>query len=166
MISPMLAPKPPRSRYFNEDRVDLRFKPPVQCRSYKISRLQDNHREIARRLALGETNKSISESLGVSVGMVVYVKGSKVGKDQVGIYRGAMDAETIDLGIKINQFAPIALQLLEDIVAGRGAAGKGASIALRAKVADKAVVRAGYSPVKKISSISTTLTRDDIEAIK
>ena len=155
----------PKSRYFNEDRVDLRFKAPGKHRSFKISKLWDIHREIARRVALGQTNKSIAEELGISTATVGYTKGSKAGEDQIGILRGAMDADTIDLGIQIQKFAPVALKLLEDIVEGTGP-GKDASIALRAKVADKHVDRAGYSPVKKVASVTSHLTKEDIESIK
>lgn len=162
----MLAPKPPKSRYFDESRVDLRFKPPEQTKSYRISKLWDIHREVARRVALGDTNKAIAEALGVSTALVQYTKNSKVGQKQIGILRGAMDADNIDLGIRINKFAPVALQLLEDLIEGKGKIGKDASPALRARYADKQIDRAGYSAVKKIASVSATLTRDDIEAIK
>ena len=97
--------------------------------------------------------------------MVSYTRNSKVAKDQVGILRGAMDADTIDLGIQIQKFAPVALKLLEDIIKGDGD-GKDASIGLRARHADRYLDRAGHSPVKKIATMSTTLTREDIEAIK
>ncbi len=111
MTEPMIG-NMPRSRYFNEDRVDLRFKNPEVNKSYRIAKLWDIHHEITRRIALGERNKDIAAALGISVGMVVYTKNSLAGKQQVGIMRGAMDADTIDLGIKIQKFAPIALKLL------------------------------------------------------
>lgn len=166
------APKFPKSRYFNEDRVDLRFKPPGRTKSFKISKLWDLHREIARRVALGETNKSVAESLGISTSVVGYTKRSKVGKDQIGILRGAMDADNIELGIRINNYAPIALKLLEDTIKGAvitpslGPGEEKVPLGLRVKEAGKHMDRAGYSPVKKIASISTILTRDEIEVIK
>ena len=154
------------NKYSNEERgPDLRFNPPSKPRSFKVSKLWDIHHEICRRVALGESNVSIADALGVSPVMVSYTRNSKVAKDQVGILRGAMDADTIDLGIQIQKFAPVALKLLEDIIKGAGA-GKDASIGLRARHADRYLDRAGYSPVKKIATMSTTLTREDIEAIK
>ena len=152
------------NRYSNEDRgPDLRFNPPDKPRSFKVAKLWDIHHEICRRVALGESNVSIADALGVSAVMVSYTRNSKVAKDQVGILRGAMDANTIDLGIQIQKFAPIALKLLEGIITGEE---KDASIGLRARHADRYLDRAGYSPVKKIATMSTTLTREDIEAIK
>jgi transcriptional regulator with XRE-family HTH domain len=156
----------PANKYFSDERgSDLRFAAPGQCKTFRVSTLWDSHREICRRLALGEKASDIATALGVSKAMVSYTKNSKAAKDQISILRGAMDADTIDLGIRIQKFAPVALQLLEDIIEGHGD-GKDASITLRAHQADKYLDRAGYSPVKKIASISTTLTRADIEAIK
>ena len=156
----MVAP-----RYFDEDRTDLRFKPPAEHKTFKIAKLWDLHREIVRRVALGETNKEIAEALGISVETVRYTKGSRAGQDQLAILRGAMDADTIDLGMRIQKFAPIALELLEKIIRAEGDC-KDASLALRAKHADKYLDRAGYSPVKKIASLNGQLTREDIEDIK
>jgi predicted transcriptional regulator len=116
-------------------------------------------------LALGEKATDIAASLGISKAMVSYTKNSKVAQDQISILRGAMDADTIDLGQKIQKFAPVALQLLEHIIAGQGD-GKEASIRLRANTAERYMDRAGYAPVKKIATMSTTLTREDIDIIK
>lgn len=77
--------------------------------------------------------------------------------------QGAMDADTVDLGIKIQQSAPRALRLIEDIIAGTE---DEASISLRARMADKHLDRAGYSPVKRLQVASAQLTREDIEEIK
>jgi predicted transcriptional regulator len=151
------------NRYFGEDRVDMRFKPPHEHKTFKVAQLWDIHHEIVRRLALGETNVSIAKALGVSEAMVSYTKNSKPCQDKLDIMRGAMDADAIDLGIRINKFAPVALQLLENIITGKE---KDASIGLRARYADRHLDRAGYSPVKKTANVNTTLTRDDIEAIK
>ena len=154
------------NRYFSEDRSgDLRFAAPGQCKTFRISTLWDSHREICRRLALGEKATDIAQALGVTPAMISYTRNSKAAKDQIAILRGAMDADTIDLGIRIQKFAPIALQLLEDIIEGNGD-GKDASITIRAHHADKYLDRAGYSPIKKVATIGTLLTREDIEAIK
>jgi hypothetical protein len=63
---------------------------------------------------------------------------------------------------RIQDFAPTALDVLEDIITGK----LPASLALRAKYAHLHLCRAGYPPITKVSSISGTLTREDIEALK
>jgi hypothetical protein len=154
----------PRKKYFKDtERLDRRFTLPKAERTFRIGQLWDTHHEILRRLSLGEKGSVIAEDLGVSKAMVSYTKNSKLGEDRLGILRGAMDAETIDLGIRINKFAPKALELLEDVVEGKF---EDASIALRARYADRHLDRAGYSPVKKMAVASASLTREDIEGIK
>ena len=158
MMSNMSLP-----RYAQVERADKRFKPPGTTRRFTVSKLWEVHHEIARRVSLGDSNVDIANSLGVSPTMVSYTRNSKPVQDKVEIMRGAMDADTIDLGILINKSAPRALQLLESIIDGNE---DGASIALRARVADKHLDRAGYSPVKKMQVASMHLSPDDIEAIK
>lgn len=150
-------------RYAQEERVDMRFRPPEEVKTFRVSNMWEIHHEIARRLSLGESNASIAEALSVSPAMVSYTKNSKPIKDKVDIMRGAMDADTVDLGIRIQQIAPKALTLLEDIIDGKHTE---ASVALRARVADKHLDRAGYSPVKKLAVATQHLTAEDIEAIK
>jgi len=150
-------------RYCQEDRVDMRFSPPGEVKTFRVSKLWEIHHEIARRISLGEGNVEIAEALSVSPAMVSYTRNSKPIKDKVDILRGSMDADTIDLGILIQKSAPRALQLLENIIDGKHTE---ASIALRARVADKHLDRAGYSPIKKLQVASTHLTAEDIEAIK
>lgn len=150
-------------RYSQDSRVDLRFRPPGKVRTFRVSKMWEVHHEIARRLSLGEDNVAIAKSLGVSPAMVSYTKNSKPVQDKVAIMQGAMDADTVDLGIKIQQSAPRALRLIEDIIAGTE---DEASISLRARMADKHLDRAGYSPVKRLQVASAQLTREDIEEIK
>jgi len=153
-----------RKKYFKDvERLDSRFTLPKAERTFRVGQLWDLHHEILRRLSLGEKGSLIAKDLGVSKAMVSYTKNSKLGVDKLGILRGAMDADTIDLGIKINKFAPKALQLLEDVVEGKF---EDASIALRARYADKHMDRAGYSAVKKVAIASAHLSRDEIEGIK
>lgn len=153
-----------RSRYFeNDERTDARLSLPETKRSFRVGNLWEIHHEIARRLSLGEKNVDIAEALNVSPQMVSYTKNSKVVEDKVAIMQGAMDADTVDLGVRINKFAPIALQYLEDLVSGKE---KDVSAALRARYADKHMDRAGYSPVKRIAKVSAHLTAGEIEEIK
>jgi len=73
------------------------------------------------------------------------------------------DIETMSIARRIEEFAPQALRLLEDIITGRE---PGASVALRAKVAAGHLGRAGYGEVHKVHAMHAHLTRDDLAAIK
>ena len=69
----------------------------------------------------------------------------------------------MDVTQRIEDFAPIALDLIENIVRGREPM---ATIGLRAKLASGQLARAGYGEVRKVQSLHATLSREDIEIIK
>jgi hypothetical protein len=152
-------------RYFNDERGDSRLKPQEFRKTWKVAQIWDLHYEIARRIALGEKSVDIAEALGVSAQTVSNVKRSPAIEKHVEVLRGAMDADTIDLGRRIQEIAPLALDLLEDVIKGNGD-GQNASIGQRIKVADKHLDRAGYSPVRKFEGAMAHLTAEDIENIK
>ena len=50
-------------------------------RKYMLKFLSDRHKEICRRLVLGEKHKDIAADLGITRELVSIVKGSDVGQD-------------------------------------------------------------------------------------
>ena len=81
--------------------------------------------------------------------------------------RGARDADTLDLAKEIQEIAPVALQLLKDVIQGEND-GANASIALRARESNNMLARVGHGVPHKIQAESTNLhlTSDDIKDIK
>lgn len=156
-----------RTRYFKEDDnwVDLRRSPKSE-RTFRVKELWEIHHEIVRRLALGERNRDIAKSLGLSEAMVSYTKNSGLIEEKVGIMRGAMDADTIDLGIRIQKIAPRALELLEEVMNKGTVLNKEVSAPKIITTAERHMDRAGYAPVKRVAIASTHLTPEDIENIK
>lgn len=140
--------------------MDKRFK---EARKYNIKKLWELHANIAQQVSLGKTNVEISETLGITAQTVSNVRNSPIGKDKVEVLTAAMDAETVDIGRRIREFAPKALEYLERIIEGRE---PGASVALRAKYASMHLARAGYGEITKVHSLNATVSKDDIEAIK
>lgn len=138
---------------------DKRF---VERRTYNIKTLWTQHEQMLRMVALGHSNVDIADALGCSAQQVSNVRNSPVSKLKLDDLRQQLDAEAIDIGARIQEFAPTALAVLEDVIAGRTEA----SIAIRAKYASAHLGRAGFGEVRKIASINTHLSRDDIEAIK
>jgi hypothetical protein len=154
--------------YSDENRVnDRRFKKHrVRPRKvFRVSRIWELHDEIARRVLLGQKNKVIAEALSCSVATVSNVRNSPVIQDKLAIMRGARDAYTVDIARDIQEFAPKALELLKDIVMGKGV-GANASPALRAREANAFLDRAGHGAVRKEAHIHQHLTTEEIEAIK
>ena len=158
----------PYSKYFSTSSLretDLRRLPLTARRTFEVQEMWDTHHEITRMLLIGGKNVDIAAKLGVSEAMVSYTKNSKVVKDKLSIMRGARDADTMDLSKRILRFGPKCLNILEDIIEGKGVA-KDVKISLRAKYADRHLERMGHGPVKKVFTASTHLSTDDIEDIK
>jgi len=139
---------------------DRRFKP---NRKYDVKQLWESHHEILRQIVLGRNNHAIAEDLNITPQTVSNVRNNPLAKQRIEELSTRRDNDTMDIVKKMEEFAPIAEQLLEDIVSGKF---DGASLALRAKYADKALGRVGYGEVRKIQSLHGTLSRDDIEDIK
>ncbi len=144
----------------NPHLFDRRF---VEKREYDIKQLWDSHQEILRLLVLGKNNQQVAEELGITPQTVSNVRNSPLAREHLQTLQNGRDAETTQIHKRVQEFAPVALQLLEEIIRGEH---EDASIGLRAREANNALGRAGMGPIQKIASLSTTLSRDDIEAIK
>ena len=132
-------------------------------RRYNIKELWDKHREIARQLVLGGTNVGIASVVGCTPQTVSNVRNSPIGQAELERLHGARDDETVNIAKRIEEFAPVALELLENIMTGKQ---PGASVALRAKVATGHLGRAGYGEVHKVHALHGYVTKDDLEEIK
>lgn len=130
-------------------------------KTYDIKKMNHRHKEIVRRLLLGEKDVHIARDLGVTVQMVRYTKTSPIVQEQLGIMHGALDGKTVDIAKEIQDKAPIALKVLEEIMTDRDA-----KEGVRARIAENWLDRAGFAPVKQIQSVDVTFTSDDIQAIK
>lgn len=154
-------------RYFDKDRVDLksRKRDGSSRRVWQVSQLWDNHKEVARRLALGQQNVKIAAALGMTPTAVSIIKNSPVTKEYVDNLQGARNSDTVDVMNNIREMAPKALKLLDAIISG---AESEATPALRANVAKDILDRAGYGAVKNLNvrSIHAVVSPADLEAIK
>jgi hypothetical protein len=115
-----------------------------------------------RMVALGHSNEHVAATCGVTAQTVSNVRNSPIAQAKLRQFRQELDAEAIDIGARITEFAPQALRLLEEVISGEIEA----PIAIRAKYASVHLGRAGFGEVHKVASINTHLSRDDIEAIK
>ena len=129
---------------------------------YDAQKLNDTHKEILRRISLGEKVENIARDLQVTTQMVRYTKSGRLGQQKLDLLEGARDAGSIDVAQRIQEIAPRALEILEDLM-NDDSTNKG----LRARVADSLLDRAGYGAVKKVAIANTkVLTSNDIEEIK
>lgn len=143
----------------NKHLYDRRF---VEKRVYNIRTLWSNHEQMLRMVALGHSNEDIARACGVTAQTISNVRNSPISKQKLAQLRDQLDSEAIDIGARIQEFAPVALAVLEDVITGK----LEAPVAIRAKYASSHLGRAGFGEVHKVASINTHLSRDDIEAIK
>ena len=132
-------------------------------KTFEVNELWELHHEIVRRLVLGQKSTEIARALNISKAMVSYTKNSKVVQKQLDLMRGARDAETIDVAIRIRENGPEALALLEDIIEDRG---ETHGIALAARTAESMLDRGGYAAPKRLEAVVAHLTREEIEELK
>ena len=155
--------------YSDPDRkpVDRRFKNfRVKPREvFRVSKIWESHAEITRRILLGQKNTEIATAIGCSSMTVSNVRNSPVIQDKLAVMSGARDAYTVDIARDIQEFAPKALDLLKNIVLGKGI-GANASPALRAKESNNFLDRAGFGAVRKEQVLHAHLTSEEIDQIK
>jgi len=132
-------------------------------KTFEVNELWELHHEIVRRLVLGQKSTEIARALNVSKAMVSYTKNSKVVQKQLDLMRGARDAETIDVAIRIRDICPGALDLLEDIIDERGELG---GVNLAARTAESMLDRGGYAAPKRVEALVAHFTSEEIEELK
>lgn len=136
-------------------------RPATGERKYNIQHLWDVHHEIVRLLVTGMKNVEIAATLGVTEAMVSYTANSPIVKRQLELLRAARDLESVDVARKIQEIALDAVEVMEKHV-------KSATESISLKAAQDILDRAGFAPVKKISTenVHAHLTREDIDDIK
>ena len=125
--------------------------------------LWEKHHEIVRQVVLGRNNVDIADAIGCTPQTVSNVRNSPIAKEEIGRLSEGRDSATVDIARRIEEFAPVALTLIERIVRGQMPE---ASMALRAKLASSQLARAGYGEVHKVQALHAHLSRSDIDAIK
>ena len=160
----------PNSKYFGERESDQRFK--SDRKTFEVQQMWEVHHEIVRRLLLGQKGSLIARDLGVTQGMISYVRNSSVVKDKLEIMKGARDADTIDLAKRIREDCPKALKLLEDAVDGQVETFDGEKmevpLSMRLKEANNMMAKGGFGPITNLKGqiAHGHFTKEDIDDIK
>lgn len=130
-------------------------------RKYQIEQVWEVHREIARRILLGEKNVDIAKSLKCSSAMVSYTRNSYLVKAEIARLAATRDGLSTDIAQDIQDLTPLALQTVTEVMTGVLA-----EPAVKLRAGFGILDRGGFSPVKKQLNVNGTLTRKDIEDIK
>lgn len=126
--------------------------PSDKPRKYQIEALWDLHREIIRRLVLGQGNKEIARALDITPVTVSYVKNSELGKKKRAELQHSMDEDVKDVTSRIQDIAPKALDVLENIIAGNDQefGGQMISVKDRYRASKDVLEKAGHVAPNKV----------------
>ena len=131
----------------------------------KVKQLWDRQNQILQLVSRGFSNVEIANAVGVTPQNVSDIKNSELGRSKLEILRALNGVDHASIQQRLNETTPFAIGLMEDIILGIGD-GSGASLAMRAKYADKHLERVGLGAIKKQVTATGNLTRERIERIK
>lgn len=131
----------------------------------KVKQLWDRQNQILQLVSRGFSNVEIANAVGVTPQNVSDIKNSELGRNKLEILRALNGVDQASIQQRLNETTPFAIGLMEDIILGVRD-GAGASLAMRAKYADKHLERVGMGAIKKQITATGSLTRDRIERIK
>lgn len=83
-------------------------------RAYQILQIWDRHKEMMRLHLLGIKGVEIARRLGVTPQNVSDVLNSEIVKTELGHMQKQMDAGVLDIGKRLRNLAPVAVDVLED----------------------------------------------------
>lgn len=133
------------------------------ARKYQIMDLHERHHQILRLVSMGHTPVEVANILGCTTATVGNVIHSELGKRQLGLLRGSLDSEAVDINTEIKRLAPLALVRLEEILTTPDQPAK-----LVVEVSKDILDRAGFGAPKIIQGqfVHGHLTKQDIEDLK
>ncbi len=144
---------------------------PKNNRVYEIKHLQERHKEILRRLTLGESAKNIAGALGITRAVVTYTQNSEIGRAKLDDLQDGRDETVKSITSHITELQPRALEVLEGALNGTIKQVEGANITttLQVKVAQDLLGRGGHVAPSRIQGHfehEHKLTASDIDKIK
>jgi hypothetical protein len=144
---------------------DRRMKAPEDKNSFVVSKVWERHKEIARRIALGQKNVHIAQALGISEMSVSQTRNSPIIKERVESLADRMDDSAVDVGKRIKSMAPQALKVLEAVLEDEE---NTVPLSLKIKTAHDILDRAGHAAIKQINAnvLHGHFTATDLAEIK
>ena len=164
--SPQDAPK---VRFSGQDRIHGNRKRKLgESRAGAVTTMWENHHVIAQRILLGESNKSIAQSMGMTEARISLIRNSPVVKEKLELMKAARDVGCIDLARESQDLAPIALARVKEALETGKVNGKELSASGIMKEANTLIDRTIGKPTQTINTrnLHATLTPEAIAEIK
>lgn len=126
-----------------------------------LNGMWERHHAIAKRVALGQTNKEIAAALGCTPQTVSNVRNDPMVKTVIDKLVLQSEVATVDVATQIRELAPKALEVAKTLMESENV-----SATVRSGLARDLLDRAGYAAPKQLQVVSTQLTSSDIEELK
>ena len=137
--------------------IDQGEKSPT-VKTYELKHIRPRHREIARRLVLGESVKQISIDLGMSAHALYLITNSDLFKLELKRLEEQRELETVNIAHQLEEIAPQALDTLEKTMHTAD------DDKLRVSCAKDLLDRAGYGAVQKNVNVNIDTSNLSLEA--
>lgn len=126
-----------------------------------LNGMWERHHAIAKRVALGQTNKEIAAALGCTPQTVSNVRNDPMVKTVIDKLVLQSEVAAVDVATQIRELAPKALEVAKTLMESTDV-----SATVRSGLARDLLDRAGYAAPKQLQVVSTQLTSSDIEELK
>lgn len=123
---------------------------------YGLGYIRPYHREIARRLVLGETQQEICEALGMTPGRMSLIVNSPLFKLEVSKLEKMREQGVYDISQQLQEIAPAALETIERIMYT-------GSDGMKFKAASDLLNRAGFNMVQMIAVAHGEVDTSDMQ---
>lgn len=138
-----------------------RHRLPETHKPYQIEQMWELHHEVCRLALIGMKQIDIANHLGVSPVMVSYTLRSPIVQRQLNQLKAVRDLEAIDVSKEIQELAPRAVKVLEELMENE-------LPNIKLKAATDVLDRAGHAAVRTLrtENIHAHFTADEISDIK
>ncbi len=138
-----------------------RHRLPETHKPYQIEQMWELHHEVCRLALIGMKQIDIANHLGVSPVMVSYTLRSPIVQRQLSQLKAVRDLEAIDVSKEIQDLAPRAVKVLEELMENE-------LPNIKLKAATDVLDRAGHAAVRTLrtENIHAHFTADEISDIK
>lgn len=86
---------------------------------WEPTKLQDHHKEILRRLSLGQRAKEIAHILDVTEVTISIIRNSDIGQGYLNQLHGGMESGVQDVKTRLKDLAPKAVDIIEEALGGK-----------------------------------------------
>lgn len=128
---------------------------PKFAKSTNLKRLSNRHHALARALALGETNTAAARLTGYTISRISVLLNDPAFNELVAQYRGQIDTEFADMGVRLAELGNEALSVLHERLEENPE--EFAPVALL-KIAEVAADRIGFGPHSTQTNVNLNMS--------